>query len=61
MQPKNEYEKARREVFLTQKEAAEILGVEWQTVSNWERGKTKPHRKDVLAVYRTWRKRNKKG
>lgn len=57
MQPKNEYEKARREAFLTQEEAAEIFGVVWQTISNWERGKTKPIRKDILAVYKTWRKR----
>jgi DNA-binding transcriptional regulator YiaG len=57
MMPMNRYEKARRSVFLTQKEAALIFGVTWQTISNWERGKTKPSRPDILAVYKSNRKR----
>ena len=55
----NEYEIARREAFLTQRKAAEILGVSRQSIRNWENPDYpyKPSRDDVLEVYKTHRRR----
>ena len=33
----------REELMLTQSEFAELVGVTFHTVSNWERGKAKPY------------------
>ena len=40
---------ARRKMFLTQKELADILGVTFVTVNRWENGKCRPSLKEQKA------------
>ena len=46
---------ARANLGVTQKEAAELLGVTVDTIGNWERGKSYPNAlqiRDIEAVYK---------
>lgn len=42
---------ARAKLNLTQKSFGDLLGVKLLTVSRWERGKTKPRKKDLMRFY----------
>jgi len=55
----NKYKKARLLAELTQTEAGLVLGVTRQSIANWESDnyRFKPSRTDILAVYKSNRKR----
>lgn len=42
---------ARAELNMTQKAFGEMLGVKLLTISRWERGETRPRRKDFVRFY----------
>jgi len=43
-------EPIRRRNLLTQKELAQMVGVSWQTISEWERGNMQPRMTHVRAL-----------
>lgn len=47
----------REQLMLTQSEFADLIGVTFQTISNWETGKSKPYAKRKRTIVKICKKK----